>query len=185
MLKSEAEGRRIIDFGFERRKRAAIPNSAQSTFPLPAHKQSELFVGYTFRVAMSAQFIGRPLFEHGLGAQVVELCLGKGIRERNPLINALQAWTDSVVAYSSRESITHPEGELGLSRDECLAVPLIAACQFGRTGAAKSTAFALLDHDIGVDNLVAVSVAMARVFFNNWLPVVSSFTNFWVNWNFT
>ena len=86
MLKSEAEGRRIIDFGFERRKLAAIPNSAQSTFPLPAHKQSELFVGYTFRVAMSAQFIGRPLFEYGLGAHVIELCIGKGIKERGQYV---------------------------------------------------------------------------------------------------
>ena len=171
MLKSETEGRRIIDFGSERRKRAAIPNSAQSTFPLPARKQSELFVGFTFRVAMSAQFNGRPLFEHGLGAHVVELCIGKGIKERNPLINALQAWTDSVVAHSSREIITHQEGVLGLSRDECLAASLIAACQFGRTGAAKSSAYALLDHDIGVDNLVAVSVAMARTFFNNWIEL--------------
>ena len=171
MLKSETEGRRIIDFGSERRKRAAIPNSAQSPFPLPARKQSELFVGFTFRAAMSAQFFGRPLFEHGLGAHVVELCIGKGIKERNPLINALQAWTDNVVAHSSREIITYQEGALGLSRDECLAVSLIAACQIGRTDVAKSCAFALLNHDTGIDNLVAVSVAMARTFFNNWIEL--------------
>ena len=171
MLKSETEGQGIIDLGAERRKRVGIPNSAQSPFPLPTNKQSELFVGVTFRAAMSSQYIGCPLFEHGLGTHVVELCSGKGIEERDPLINALQVWTDSVVAHSSREIITHQEGVLGLSRDECLAVSLIAACQFGRTDAAKSSAFALLDHDIGVDNLVAVSVAMARVFFNNWIEL--------------
>ena len=167
MLKSETEGQGIIDLGAERRKRVGIPNSAQSPFPLPTNKQSELFVGVTFRAAMSSQYIGCPLFEHGLGTHVVELCSGKGIEERDPLINALQVWTDSVVAHSSREIIIYQEGALGLSLDECLAVTLIVACQFGRAGAAKSCAFAMIDHGDGVDDLVAASVAMARIFFNN------------------
>ena len=50
---------------------------------------------------MSAQFFGHPLFEHGLGAYVVELFTDMGISKRNVLISTLQAWVDSVVAYTS------------------------------------------------------------------------------------
>jgi hypothetical protein len=56
----------------------------------------------------------------------------------------LSCWVRAVRRGSARRIVTLSAGAEGLSRDECLAVSMIAACQHGDCGALRASGFALM-----------------------------------------
>jgi hypothetical protein len=76
-----------------------------------------------------------------------------GPRSAKTAVSELSAWVRAVSASARREIEVVSGAEGSFSRDECLAVSMIAACQHNTCPAMKACAFALIESSL-IDEVV-------------------------------
>ena len=116
---------------------------------------------------MEAKNKGQSLIDFDLSQTTIELLKEREVYNFAVILKTLQKWGDIIVAHATRELVIYDQTALGLSRDECIAVSLIAACQLGQTGQAKSCAYILTELGSSVDHIVVESFSMARCFLSH------------------
>jgi hypothetical protein len=108
----------------------------------------EWIVGLGFRCSITCIRASDP----GCARQACAV-LGSAVEARAmpvSLVTSFSAWAMAVEATAERHIAVLPAGASGLCRDECLAIALVAACQYGACPALQACAFALLgSSDLG------------------------------------
>ena len=151
-----------------------VTSIALSPIPLLKFKQSECLIGYSFRAVLEAKNERKSLISFGLPETILGLLKERDIYNVEMIIKELQKWVNIIVAHATRELVIYDQTALELSRDECIAVSLIAACQLGQISSAKSCAYSLTGLGIGVEHVVTESINMARCFFSNGIQLQSN-----------
>jgi hypothetical protein len=129
----------------------------------PTHR-SERVVGLGFRCAMVC--CGATHLTPGLGADHAEAAVTTLRREiaaatlPSHLGHRFMAWGLAVAVQSARPLVVLPLDSVDFSRDEGLAVALVAAVQHPHCPALRSCAFALLGTD-EIDRVLTTTAALA------------------------
>jgi hypothetical protein len=107
----------------------------------PCLPETERIVGLGFRYWM----LGRQTGDIALWERAWDLYCGRlGVVDARRAISALSHWVGALDRAACREIELFPEPCVGFCRDECLAVSLIASCQYGTYAAAHACAAALV-----------------------------------------